>query len=141
LSVYIDSSFFVSIYLPDSQSPAALGRLTRQPRILLTPFHETELVHAVLLQVFRGGISSDRADRAIRDFQLDRDAGMWEIAGFPDATFVTATDLARIHVARLGARTLDSLHVAAALALKAQQFWTFDDRQAKLAKAAGLKVS
>jgi hypothetical protein len=31
--------------------------------------------------------------------------------------------------------------VAAALELKAQQFWTFDERQAKLAKAAGLKVS
>jgi hypothetical protein len=31
--------------------------------------------------------------------------------------------------------------VASALELKAQNFWTFDDRQAKLAKAAGLKLS
>jgi hypothetical protein len=31
--------------------------------------------------------------------------------------------------------------VASALELGAAQFWTFDDRQAKLAKAAGLKVS
>jgi predicted nucleic acid-binding protein len=37
-------------------------------------------------------------------------------------------------------RTLDSLHVACALQLKAEQFWTFDERQAKLAKAEGLKA-
>ena len=38
--------------------------------------------------------------------------------------------LARRHVARLGGRTLDTLHVASALELKAKQFWTFDERQA-----------
>jgi predicted nucleic acid-binding protein len=37
-------------------------------------------------------------------------------------------------------RTLDSLHVASALLLKAERFWTFDERQAKLAKAEGLKT-
>lgn len=56
-------------------------------------------------------------------------------------TFAVATDLARTHIARLGTRTLDSLHVAAALELKAERFWTFDDRQKKLAKAVGLKTS
>jgi len=35
---------------------------------------------------------------------------------------------------------LDSLHVACALELKADRFWTFDERQAKLAKAEGLKA-
>jgi predicted nucleic acid-binding protein len=43
-------------------------------------------------------------------------------------------------VARLGNRTLDTLHVASALELKAERFWTFDDRQAKLARAAGLRT-
>ena len=141
MSVYVDSSFFVSIYLQDSHTTAALDRLARHPRIWLTPFHEAELIHAVLQQVFRGGLSSDRADRAIRDFRLDRDAGLWENTDFPEAAFGGATELARMYVAKLGTRTLDSLHVAAALELKAEQFWTFDERQAKLAKAAGLKVT
>ncbi len=44
------------------------------------------------------------------------------------------------HAARLGVRTLDTLHVASALELKAEHFWTFDGRQAKLALAAGLKT-
>jgi predicted nucleic acid-binding protein len=34
-------------------------------------------------------------------------------------------------------RTLDTLQVAGALELKAERFWTFDGRQAKLAKAQG----
>jgi len=37
--------------------------------------------------------------------------------------------------------TLDTLHVASALELGAERFWTFDERQAKLARAVGLKVS
>jgi hypothetical protein len=47
---------------------------------------------------------------------------------------------ARKHAARLGVRTLPSLHVASALELNAEQFWTFDDRQKKLAQAAGLRI-
>jgi len=38
----------------------------------------------------------------------------------------------------LGTSTLDILHVAAAIVLDADSFHTFDDRQKKLAKAAGL---
>ncbi len=38
----------------------------------------------------------------------------------------------------LGTRTLDILHLAAAMVLGADSFQTFDDRQRKLAKFAGL---
>jgi predicted nucleic acid-binding protein len=38
-------------------------------------------------------------------------------------------------------RTLDSLHVACALELKAERFWTFDDRQVRLAEAVGLDTT
>jgi hypothetical protein len=40
--------------------------------------------------------------------------------------------------ATLGTRSLDILQVASALVLKAETFLTFDARQKKLAKAAGL---
>ena len=36
--------------------------------------------------------------------------------------------------------TLDTLHVASALQLGAERFFTFDERQANLARAVGLKV-
>jgi len=38
-------------------------------------------------------------------------------------------------------RTLDTLHVACARELNAEEFWTFDERQAKLANAQGMKTS
>jgi len=44
-------------------------------------------------------------------------------------------------MATLGVRTLDSLHVACALELKAERFWTFDERQARLAEAVGLNTN
>lgn len=42
---------------------------------------------------------------------------------------------------KLGVRSLDTLHVACALELKADRFWTFDERQAKLARAKGMRIS
>jgi hypothetical protein len=50
------------------------------------------------------------------------------------------TQLAERHAAKLGVHTLNTLHVASAMELKAEKFWTFDDRQAKLAVAVGLKT-
>jgi predicted nucleic acid-binding protein len=59
----------------------------------------------------------------------------------PDSVSDVCAALARRHGPRLGIGTLDSLHLAAALQLEAERFWTFDERQAKLAKAEGLKTS
>jgi len=55
--------------------------------------------------------------------------------------FGRSVALACRHTSTLGVRTLDTLHVAAALELKVDRFWTFDDRQRKLAEAEGLITS
>ena len=75
------------------------------------------------------------------EFDRDRREGLWLEVQLPEDVFESAIEIARGHVARTGARTLDTLHVACALELKAERFWTFDDRQAKLAKAVGLKTN
>jgi len=49
-------------------------------------------------------------------------------------------DLAPRYGHGFAVRTLETLHVACALQLKAKQLWTFDERQGKLAKAVGLKT-
>jgi len=59
----------------------------------------------------------------------------------PDSAFDRSIDVARRFGPSLGTRTLDSLHVACALELKAEKFWTFDERQAKLAEAVGLDTN
>ena len=56
------------------------------------------------------------------------------------ALFAKATELADRHSTRLGTRSLDLMHVAAALLLETDTFFSFDERQRKEAKADGRKV-
>jgi len=58
----------------------------------------------------------------------------------PEQAFERCAEIGHRYGPKLGIRTLDSLHVACALELKAEQFWTFDERQGKLAKITGLRV-
>jgi predicted nucleic acid-binding protein len=141
LKVYADTSFFVSIYIEDSHSNAADQLLSSGPRPWFTPLNSVEWEHAVAQHVFRGQISAAVAQSVHRDFTNDLASGLWSVIGMPENAFDLCADLARRYGPKLGVRTLDSLHVACALELKAERFWTFDERQAKLAKAEGLKTS
>ncbi len=72
--------------------------------------------------------------------EADKVASLWLEVGIPERAFDLCADPAGPYAPKLGVRTLDSLHVACTLELKAEKFWTFDERQAKLAKAEGLKT-
>jgi predicted nucleic acid-binding protein len=65
--------------------------------------------------------------------------GLWKEMPLPETAFAVCEQLARRYTATIGLQTLDTLHVACALELKAERFWTFDDRQGRLARAVGLK--
>jgi predicted nucleic acid-binding protein len=141
LSVYADTSFLVSLYLPDRHSAVTEQRMASKPRIWLTPLHVVEWSHAVAQHVFRKEISPAEARQAHEAWERDRGNGLWLESDLPDQVWKTCTDLARKHGSKLGIRTLDSLHVASALEFGAKAFWTFDERQAKLAAAVGLAAS
>jgi predicted nucleic acid-binding protein len=111
------------------------------PTVWITPLNRAELAHAVHYQVFRSRFSSAEAAAAWRAFEDDCIQGLWILANLPDKAWETCIGLARDFGPTLGVRTLDSLHVACALELKAERFWTFDERQARLAEAAGLDTS
>jgi predicted nucleic acid-binding protein len=138
LTIYADTSFFVSLYLPDRHSGETEGRMAAKPRIWFTPLHRAEWMHAVSQHVFRKEISALESRRAQAELERDLAHGLWLKAGLPESVWTNCAELARRHGPRLGMRTLDSLHVAAALDLGAKAFWTFDQRQAKLAGAVGL---
>jgi hypothetical protein len=79
---------------------------------------------------------------ALADLEEDVQAGVWEAPAYDLAdVHATAERLARRHAAALGTRSLDILHVAAALALGANCFVTGDRRQASLARAANLEAT
>lgn len=109
-----------------------------RPRIWNTPLHRTELAHAFHQQVFWGHLNLAQARSAWRDFEEDLSSGIWIVTQFPERAWSRSVTLAAKHGPEFGVRALDSLHVACALELGAERFWTFDERQRRLAEAAGL---
>lgn len=136
--VYCDTSLYVSPYIQDRHSEQADKLLQSADQVYLTPLHLAEWAHAIAQHVFRGVMQRSEAERVTREFEADRAAGFWLEVVVPESAFARCGELARRHGQGFGMRTLDSLHVACALELRAERFWTFDERQAKLAKAEGL---
>ena len=141
MSVYVDSSLFVSLYLSDVHSTRARALMSSQPSVAVTPLHRAEFSHAIASQVFFRKVTVADANNVNDNFDQDINSGIWMEAFLPDHAFDLCVRLARKYGQTLGIRTLDSLHVACALEFKADQFWTFDQRQAQLAKALGLQVN
>lgn len=136
--VYADTSFLTAVYLRDVHSSEAYRRTAAHPNLPISPFSHAEVANAIYRQVFLRRISEIDARRAWENFELDCRSRLLPLTEFPEAAWNTTIDLARRYGPTLGVRTLDSLHIACALELKAQKFWTFDERQAKLAEAVGL---
>jgi len=77
----------------------------------------------------------------LADFENDIAAGVFAPASPVWAgVFARAESLATAHAAATLCRSLDTLHVALALEIGATEFCTPDQRQAVMAKAAGLVV-
>lgn len=141
MTVYIDSSFLVSLYVTDQHSPESRKRVLAASSISLTPLHFAEWAHAIAQHVFHRKLTPSEAQQLHLHLEADRSTGRWLEVALPEHAFDLCADLARRYGPKLGVRTLDSLHVACALELKAERFWTFDERQAKLAKAEGLRAA
>lgn len=136
--VCVDSSFLVSSYISDSNSPESDRRREGRNDLLLSPLNRTEFAHAIHQSVFRGRMKTAEAHRLWTLFEQDCHEGVWNQSGFPDSVWNIGIELARIHGSAMGMRTLDSLHVAFAVETRAERFWTFDERQRRLAEAVGL---
>ena len=106
----------------------------------ITALHIAEWAHAIAQQVFRRQMTIAEAHRLHRDFDDDCAARIWQTLAVPETALELCADLGTRNGPKLGVRTLDSLHVACALELKTKRFLTFDERQRKLARAAGLDV-
>jgi predicted nucleic acid-binding protein len=139
---YADSSFLMSLFVEDANTGAAERFIARHPAVLaFNPLHRLEIRNGVRLRVHRGEIDKPartlalrRIDQAIEGGQLIHTPLPWTDA------LRKAEQLSADHAERIGSRSADTLHVAAAMLAGARRFLSFDKRQRELAKAAGLIV-
>jgi predicted nucleic acid-binding protein len=141
LKVYADPSFIVSLYSPDGKSAAAARTMQAPGDHFLTTFGELEVVNAMGLRVFRKEVSQAQAESSLIEFEKDLRDGIFQLRGLSDPILERAHQLSRQTTAKLGTRTADLLHVAAAIDLGVDCLYTFDLHQRKLAQALRLKLN
>jgi hypothetical protein len=108
---------------------------------LLTPWQEIEARTALRLKAFRKEMSTREMQASVAAFDKDILSGRWRKPEYREATvWKFARELSDGHATEIGCRTLDLIHVAAALCLGVETFVTFDGRQRTLAKLKGLTV-
>lgn len=142
MNPYPDTGFLCSLYSNDANSRQAIAEMQR---IILplsfTWLHHLEFRNAMRLRVFRREITPKQRDASLNLMRADLAGGVFQaISPALDAVTIEAEKLSAMHVEKLGARSLDILHVAMAIIVGTDVFITSDKRQASLAKAAGLKV-
>jgi predicted nucleic acid-binding protein len=151
---YADTNLFVRFYLPIAQT-AESQALTNEAgqrgvgRLPITWLLEIELTNAIEHSVFtsrttgQSRISPEAAAAAHAFFAEDiEQAGFLVRVGLEaDSLRRTARELSLRHTARHGSRTYDLLHVASALLLGCDTFWSFDTKARALAQAEGLAVN
>jgi uncharacterized protein len=141
VTTYVDSSALVAVYVPERFSKAARKVLRTVPQVPFTQLHDLEVPNAFELLVGRGSISREEYQAVQKQLHDDIEARRLAPVGVDlDRVFTSAGELSRVHTAKFLTRSLDLLHVAAALSIECMRFVSADDRQLAVAKASGLEI-
>jgi predicted nucleic acid-binding protein len=140
--VCCDTSFLVSLYKEEPRSSEAKATLANeQRRLQISELIFYEFSNAIRFAACRRFIQKELALTIIRDLEVDLARKRLAIAPLSlPATLAEAKRLSATHTLTGGHRSMDILHVATALQLKASLFLTFDENQRTLARAEGLQV-
>ena len=151
---YADTNFFTRLYLslPGSEEARAiLDQAADEGKVALLPItflHRLELVNAFQLYVYLARtdgtvrVTSEHAAVAQAIFREDLTDGDFLKAALleQDELLDGFEEISFRHTAKHGFRAYDILHVASALLLACDTFWSFDTKAKNLAKLEGLKV-
>ena len=144
MSAYADTSFLLSCFGQDAKTLLAheyASGWTEPPRIAWTPFGELEFRNVARALVFSGKL--DLAGLAAIEARVREDlrGDILTRRTLPAVShYRTAETISAAHTIRLGVRTLDLLHIAAAQTLEARKFLSFDLRQREFAVRCGPHV-
>lgn len=153
MRTYADTSFLVKLLSEEPGAARAVAEYRRleRPRLFYLPLHALEVENAIRLRAFhqkrirpaseRVQIKRERDAALARVAQYLKRGALEEVSVDMDCAFGRARQLSSSYTDRLGARSIDLLHVACALLLESEVFLTSDQRQAALANAEGLPVT
>lgn len=142
MSIYYDTGVLLKLYTVEPESASVRAFVTQAAEAI--PFlslHQSECASALHLKAFRGECSVQQANQALGDIDEDLRSGVFNRM-LPDweSVWAKAFELSQAYASITGCRTLDTLHVSAALHLGIRKFATSDQRQAGLASRVGLRV-
>ncbi|MGA8655085.1 MAG: type II toxin-antitoxin system VapC family toxin [Chthoniobacterales bacterium] len=141
--IFADSSFLVSLYLPNDRFSASARRIAISFRdaVAYPLLVELELTNTIWRAVGEKRIPARLAASLLSAVNRDLTEGFLVRSALNAvAHYRDAIKLSTEYGARYLTRTLDVLHVAAALLLEAKILASFDDRQRRLAASVGLKL-
>lgn len=157
MKAYADTNFFTNLLMSLPQSAVAddLANSLRRPTpapLPVTHLLRMELVNALQRLVYEShqgrqiiSVTRQRSVMAEVRFEMEMEnasSPLWQPVQIDEPLlFNLFHTLAHRHTARHGFRTYDILHVATALLLGCDTFWSFDGKAKKLAKLEGLATN
>lgn len=142
MAVYFDTGLLMKLFVAEANSPQviALAASLGEP-LIFSDFQQAELITALHCKAGRKEITAADASAVEARIRSEIKAGVlaWHEPAWK-RIFTRTTQLAHSHGASTLCRTLDAIHVSLALACGAKSLATLDQRQATLAKLAGLTV-
>ncbi len=142
MKAYFDTSVLLKFYVEEPRSAEADALILKADApLLFTHFHEIEIRTALRLKRGRHEITEAELKTALGNLQSDINTGRLEKPNYDVASVLyKAEEFSAKYAAETLARSLDILHVAAALVLGAREFVSFDERQRKIASRMKLKL-
>ncbi|MDA3949538.1 MAG: type II toxin-antitoxin system VapC family toxin [Spirochaeta sp.] len=140
--IYLDTSAFLKLYIREDGSDHVQATIESQDEPLpVVEVLQWEFFNAFRLKVFWGEMDDATVDHLLGLFDDRLRRGQYAVPDIDRARLTTDVREISRHTGTIGCRSLDVVHVAAALQLGVDRFVTFDDRQRALASTVGLSVA
>ena len=142
MSLYFDSGVLVKLYVREESSDTVARFLaTRGEAVIVNNLHELEIRNALRLKRLRDEIGDGQLAASMSMLEMDLAAGRLIRSRIEwSSVCARAERLSAAMTASTGVRTIDLLHVAAALNQTASGLVSLDHRQRAAARASGLHV-
>lgn len=139
--LYLDTSAFLKLYIREAGSSDVQGIVVSQHEPLpVWELLEMEFTNAFHLKVFWGEIEAAAVATQLEHFASRKKQGLYFSPELSRSDLLDRFRDLVAHTSETGCRTLDVLHVAAAMELGAARLISFDERQRSLAGRVGLPV-